>query len=151
MACSANPIFVVNQPSGHFQWKAGVEVWELNMFCVFWVQSIVHKHYSMMFPFSLFGRLVHSGRSQGSWENKLRYLLASSSHHLRSQMWVVVKDFRHVVVLGVWDLISGFHEFTPWQKQITFDEHMKPFWPFWPKKHLVQNQNPEKRLRKTLL
>ena len=97
---------------------------------------------------SLFGRLVHSGRSQGGRENKLRCLFASSSHHLRNQMWVAVKVFRHVVVLGVWDLISWFLEFTPWQKKkTTFDEHMKPFWH---KKKLVPNQNPEKRLHKTL-
>ena len=66
----------------------------------FCVQSLAYKHYSMMFPFSLFGRLVHSGCSQGGRENKLRCLFAPSSHHLRNHTWVVVKDFRHVVVLG---------------------------------------------------
>ena len=109
--------FVVNQPSGHFQWKTRVEMWQLNMFCFFGVQFIAHKQYSMMFPFSFFGRLVHSGRSQGGRENKLRCLFASSSHYLRNQMRVVVKVFRHVVVLGVWDSISWFHDFTPWQKK----------------------------------
>ena len=92
-------------------------MWELSAFCVFFVQSLAYKNYSMMFPFSLFGRLVHSGRSQGGQANKLTCLFASSSHHLRNQMWVVVKNFGHVVVLGVWGLISWFHEFTPWQKK----------------------------------